>query len=273
MKDTIQASLIISTYNNTPFLKAVLSSLQWQTKQNFEVIVSEDAQQPETAQLLADYPIVQPLQHISQPDEGWRKEAALNRAIEAASSDWLIFIDGDCVLHPRFIESHLKWASPDAVLAGKRVKLTESISKRLLLGEINAPDMPRILRRKLFQGGGGMSHLEDGFYFSPDSMLGRLFSGRANHSLTGSNMSCSRHALRQINGFDEDYTSPAIGEDVDLLWRLEGIGVHLKSVRNLAVQYHLWHKASWSDQSKNKALMYQRQAENQYVCKNGIRKL
>jgi hypothetical protein len=57
------------------------------------------------------------------------------------------------------------------------------------------------------------------------------------------------------------------------VWRLRGVGVEKRSLRNLAVQYHLWHPASWTDQSENQALMHERQAANQYICKNGIKKL
>ena len=269
----MKATLIISVYDNIPFLRAVLDSLKWQTEQDFEVIVSEDAEHEDMARFVADYPFLQPHQHLKQADTGWRKELALNRAVEAAHADWLIFIDGDCVLHPRFVEMHLRYAAPDVVLAGKRLRLGKDISERLLSGEMDVRRMPAYVRRSLLCGGRGLKHIEEGFYLNPDTWVGRLLAGRTNHTLTGCNMSLSREALRRINGFDEDYTRPAIGEDVDLVWRLSGVGVEKRSLRNLAVQYHLWHPASWTDQSENQALMRQRQAENQYICKNGIKKL
>lgn len=269
----MKASLIISVYDNIPFLRAVLDSLRWQTEQDFEVIISEDAEHDEMARFVSEYPFCQPMQHLTQPDTGWRKELALNRAVEAARADWLIFVDGDCVLHPRFVEMHLRYAAPDVVLAGKRLRLSKAISERLLSGDIDARQMPAIVRRSLLMGGNGLRHIEEGFFLSPDSFPGRFVSGRENHSITGCNMSLSREALRRINGFDEDYVRPAIGEDVDLVWRLRGVGVEKRSLRNLAVQYHLWHPASWTDQSENQALMHQRQAANQYICKNGIKKL
>lgn len=269
----MKATLIISVYDNIPFLRAVLDSLQWQTEQDFEVIISEDAEHEDMARFVAAYPFRQPHQHLTQADTGWHKEQALNRAAEAAHADWLIFVDGDCVLHPRFVEMHLRYAAPDVVLAGKRLRLSKAISERLLSGEIDARRMPTIVRRALWTGGKGLRHIEEGFFLSPDSFLGRLVAGRENHSITGCNMSLSREALRRINGFDEDYIRPAIGEDVDLVWRLRGVGVGKRSLRNLAVQYHLWHPASWTDQSENQALMHERQAANQYICKNGIKKL
>ena len=105
-----KASLIISIYDNVSFLKVVLDSLMYQTEKNYEIIISEDAEFSEVAKFVRSYPFRNDYQHLTQPDQGWRKERALNNAVKAAKSDWLIFIDGDCVLHPRFIEWHVKMA-------------------------------------------------------------------------------------------------------------------------------------------------------------------
>ena len=45
-----------------------------------------------------------------------------------------------------------------------------------------------------------------------------------------------------INGFDERYEAPSIGEDSDVQFRLELNGVKVKSLNFIAVQYHLNHK-------------------------------
>ena len=122
----MKATLIISIYKNVKYLKAVLDSLHNQTIQNFEIIISEDGDDPEVSNFVSSYHFRQPFQHLTQPDEGWRKNRALNRAIVAANNQWLIFIDGDCLLHPRFIEMHLYMARPNRVLVGKCVPLDET---------------------------------------------------------------------------------------------------------------------------------------------------
>ncbi|MCX6308468.1 MAG: hypothetical protein NTY32_06450 [Bacteroidia bacterium] len=86
-------------------------------------------------------------------------------------------------------------------------------------------------------------------------------------------MSFSRTAILSINGFDEDYVLPAIGEDIDLAWRFEKAGFFLFSLRNMAVQFHLHHKENWMDQSVNIKLMEDRKKSNQYFCLNGIKKI
>lgn len=45
-----------------------------------------------------------------------------------------------------------------------------------------------------------------------------------------------------VNGFDERYVFPSIGEDSDLQFRLELNGIKIKSLNNIAIQYHLYHK-------------------------------
>lgn len=83
-------------------------------------------------------------------------------------------------------------------------------------------------------------------------------------------MSFSKQAIYTINGFDEDYIRPAIGEDIDLTWRFEAAGYKLVSARNLAVQYHLHHKENWSTQDENISIMKAKQAKNEYICKKGL---
>jgi GT2 family glycosyltransferase len=91
--------------------------------------------------------------------------------------------------------------------------------------------------------------------------------------LKGCNFSCYKLAMMEINGFDEDYQKPAIGEDIDLTWRFKGLGYRLISARNYAVQYHLYHKENWTSQEENECIMAQKQAKQAYVCSNGLKKL
>jgi hypothetical protein len=59
--------------------------------------------------------------------------------------------------------------------------------------------------------------------------------------MLGSNFSAWKRDLVEVNGFDEEYDGPGCGEDSDVQYRLGLIGVRGKSLRNLAIQFHLWH--------------------------------
>ncbi len=269
----MKATLIISVYTNTIALKAVLDSIKTQTWKEFEILVSEDGQNSAMKEFLASYPFEQTWQHLCQDDLGWRKNRALNRAILAAKSDYLVFIDGDCVLHPRFMEMHHRFSKETRILAGKRIKLNETLTQDLLVQKSTPLKIQEYLLKHLFSlRKEGLRFSEEGLFFDPDSLLGFIPRLRKMTQLKGCNMSFSRKAILAINGFDEDYIRPAIGEDIDLVWRFEKAGYELYSLRNLAVQFHLHHKEHWSDQSINLEMMKERQKANRYFCLNGIEK-
>ena len=162
----MKASLIISVYKNTAALDAVLHSLEQQTEQDFEVIISEDGEDAGMAAFVTSYVWRWPMQHLTQADEGWRKERALNRAVAAAKNDWLIFIDGDCVLHPRFIEWHVRYQQRGVLLAGKRVKLNPELSERCMRGE-DLCLFPYLFARR------GCRYVEEAFYCTAAQWLRR----------------------------------------------------------------------------------------------------
>ena len=257
----MKASLIISVYKDTEALLSILRSLEKQTEQDFEVIISEDGEDSKMAELVASYTWRWPMQHLTQADQGWRKERALNQAVVAAKSDWLVFIDGDCVLHPRFMEYHIRYQQRGVMLAGKRVKLNAALSERCKRGEQIA-FLPYLFWRR------GCRYVEEAFFCRMAQWVRRPVK-----HLVGSNMSMAKEDLIAINGFDENYTRPATGEDYDIEWRMMAKGCKIVSLRNLAVQYHLYHKENWSEQSANVAYCHAKQQRNEIYCPNGIRKI
>ena len=81
--------------------------------------------------------------------------------------------------------------------------------------------------------------VEDGLRIR--SALLRTILLRSARGMLGANFSAWKRDLVAINGFDELYDGPGCGEDSDVQYRLSLIGVRGRSLRNLAVQYHLWH--------------------------------
>jgi GT2 family glycosyltransferase len=258
-------------YKNVRDLQVVLDGLAFQTYRDYEIVISEDGEFEGMREFLKSYQQHRPIVHLTQQDVGWRKNQALNNAIRKSKGDYLIFIDGDCVLHPKFIESHVRFASPKHVLAGKRVKLGPTYSDKL---RDSVTVLPQVQKQLLRESGkvkkDGAKFFEEAFYIDPDSWLGFIPRLRKMTQLKGCNMSFFRETIEKINGFDEDYILPAIGEDIDLTWRFKGLGFPLYSLRNLAVQYHLYHKENWTDQSINEKMMWEKIAVHQFVCKNGL---
>lgn len=86
-------------------------------------------------------------------------------------------------------------------------------------------------------------------------------------------MSFSKKAIYSINGFDETYINPSVGEDTDIAWRFKALGYKMKSLRNLAVQYHLYHPKNWTTNKENKDKMLLNQKQNKYFCEQGLVKV
>ncbi len=268
----IQTSLIISVYKNTAFLKAVLDSIAYQTVKPTEIIISEDGDDLQMKAFVEQYKSVTPISHLSQQDIGWRKNQALNKAIRSATYDYLIFIDGDCVLHPQFIEHHILLSDKKNILAGKRVKLGDQFSHSLANTNVEIFSKNFLRDYSSIKKDGG-KFCEEGISIPLNAVTKQIIKLLGISSIKGCNFSCFKSALEDINGFDEDFIRPAIGEDIDLVWRFKGLGYNITSIKHFCIQYHLNHKESWTDQSENEKMMHQKMENKTYRCINGLKQI
>ncbi|MDD5211696.1 MAG: glycosyltransferase [Sulfuricurvum sp.] len=269
-----KSTIIISVYKDTEALEFILDSLEHQILLPDEIIVSEDGDSEEMAIFMAAKKNRFPnLIHLTQTDDGWRKNIAMNNAIKSSSNEYLIFIDGDCVPYRTFIQSHIENAQKGIVLCGKRFELGPQFTKKVKCHELKLSDieksfvwhLPAMIRDEA-------RHPEDGFYFKSHNLISRLIHKRYVRHILGCNWSCYKEDFLKINGFDETYRLPAEGEDVDPSWRFRGMGIELKSCRNNANIIHLYHPKRFSalEGDVNKAIMEKNRAKNTFVCKNGI---
>lgn len=239
----IDASVIVSFYNKIDYLKLVLAGFEIQTYKNFEIIIADDGSQEkivnEIESIASNYPFR--IKHIWQEDKGFRKNKILNQAILASESEYLIFIDGDCIPHSHFIEGHLKYKSSGVALTGRRVNLSQKITDLLTPQKVKEGFLEKNFHLLIEDGLFGKSFdVEKGLYFRSE-FLRKLFN-RKSRGLLGCNFSLHKADMLAINGFDERYEAPSIGEDSDVQFRLELNGVKIKSLNHIAVQYHLYHK-------------------------------
>ncbi len=272
----MKISVIISVYKNTAALDLVLKSLANQTVKADEIIISEDGDSKEMSEFVKtlDYSNIV---HLSQEDNGWQKAVAVNNSIKSSIGDYLIFIDGDVVPHKRFIEGHIECSEVKKVCCGKRSELGEETTKNIFNGKLTIDKLASAYIRKVISlHKDGIRHYEEGIYTPPKGFLNKQFlKDRHVKYIIGCNFSCYKTDLEAINGFDEDYKYPAIGEDIDLGWRFRGLGIELKSCRNIANVYHLWHKKNWGSEAGdiNNKILEKNFALNRFVCLNGLKKL
>jgi glycosyltransferase involved in cell wall biosynthesis len=239
----VNCSLIISFYNRIDYLKLVFAGIERQTCRNFEIILADDGsnisvvREVESLSKQIEFPVI----HVWQEDKGFRKNRILNSAIRAASSDYLIFIDGDCIPHRKFVQEHYENRSPEFCLTGRRVNLSQKLTDKLSYQFVKKGFLEKRYDALILDGFFGKSnYVEKGFYFN--NYLLRKLLNKKNRGLLGCNFSVNKKSLEKINGFDERYEAASIGEDSDIQFRLELLGIKIKSLNNIAVQYHLYHE-------------------------------
>lgn len=239
-----KVSVIITFYNKLEFLKLVLAGFERQSFKNFEIIIADDGSRDEIVEQLKKYIEKSNLKitHVWHEDKGWQKNIILNKAVIKSNSDYIIINDGDCIPHKHFVKEHFQNKEINTVLAGRRVMLSKYLSEKL--NESNVRHGILEFRYALFgivsQVFFGGLHLENAIYFRNKWI--RKFINKKPRGILGCNFSLHKKDLLAINGFDERYKNPGIGEDTDLEHRLRNNGVKIKTVKHIAIQYHLYHK-------------------------------
>ena len=266
-------TVVISVYQDSSALATILQALSYQTVNTFEVIVSEDGNSDSVRELLTSWRKRNlPIYHLTQEDCGFRKNRALNSAIRYAKTNRLIFIDGDCVPHIKFVEGHLACEDDNVVCVGRRVELGKRYSHRLR----NDPSFVKKLSTLLFYLG-SLPRLVYDHVKNPESGIYSYWLQRAHNpttpSLVGCNFSCSKSALEAVNGFNEEYQAAGIGEDSDLQYRLMNAGYRFQSVKFTAPLFHLYHPRGYSESEENRKLFDRTVRERLVKCKLGLRKL
>jgi glycosyltransferase involved in cell wall biosynthesis len=238
----MKASVIIPVYNAVRHLELVLAGFRRQTFTQFELIVADDGSGPEMKQFVDGFAARSSfaVKYVFQPDEGFRKSRILNAAIRIASTDYLVFSDGDCIPHRRFLEAHWAHRKPRAILLGRRVNLGERISSQLSPEGVAAGMLEQMPLRMLVGAmTGDGSHWDEGIYLR--SVWMRRLISRKEPYMLGSTYSLEKSLVEEINGFNEEFVGYG-GEDIEFEYRLRLAGVRFKWVRHQAIQYHLYHE-------------------------------
>jgi len=268
------ATLIISVYKKIRELELVLHSLQRQScKMKYEILIADDGSGKIMEDFISDYGKKSSLgiKLITQEDKEFRKNKILNEAIKKSESDYLIFIDGDCIPHYYFVEAHLKNKKNNTVLSGRRVMLGKKITEGIFRNYEKDNSFEITFSKLLIdsvRAKNASIHIEEGLLIK-DSTTRNLINSKRTH-LLGCNFSIPKGLIEKVNGFDEDYTGPGIGEDTDLEYRLRLVNAGFESLRNLAIVYHLYHPKT-IEESKNYDYFH-KVVKNSgiYFCKNGL---
>lgn len=233
-------SVIVTTYNREDALAAVLRSLARQTDKNFEVVVADDGSRPATGDLVDDWKakVGHRVEHVWHEDKGFRAGEIRNRAVLASRGDYVIFLDGDCIVRPDFIAQHRKLAETNAFVTGNRVLLSETLTERVLREGLE-PERWSFVQFLAERLRGGVNRLSALLHLP----LGPLRRLRAKEwkGARSCNLAVWRRDLDTVDGFDADYAGWG-KEDSDLIVRLLHAGVTRKDGNFATGVVHLWHK-------------------------------
>ena len=204
----IKFSIIVPVFNRPDEVHALLQSMTEQTDNDFEVIIVEDGSSIPSDSVCANYRDKLDLKYFYKENSG--PGQSRNYGCKQATGNFFIFVDSDCILPPRYVET---------------------VKKELINNPVDAfggpdqahPDFTRLQKAinysmtSFFTTGGirGKSEKLDRFY--PRSF----------------NMGLSDTVFRTIDGF----SNMRFGEDIDMSIRMLKHGFHTKLFKDAFV-YH-----------------------------------
>lgn len=260
MKQQIPVTLIITTYNWPEALRLCLDSLKRQSELPDEVIIADDGSTDDTKAVIDAFrpQLPCPLKHVWQEDRGYRRSAILNKALRATSpSHYVIFIDGDVILHKHFIADHCRLAEPGYYVFGRRALPTKETSNRILCE-------PKFTIHFFTPG---IDHRLNLLYLP---WLTPLTVSYKRHKVYGfgCNLAAWLDDIITINGYNEEMEGWGC-EDTDFILRLRNNGLVSKAAKFQAIVVHIWHpQQPVSEENKR---IYARLVEKKELrCEYGI---
>ncbi len=268
----MKTAIVILTYTRSDALLAVLQALAPQCGPDDVVMIADDGSRPEHVQALrGSLPAFRcPVRHVWHPDAGFTAAKARNLAAREAHADYLIFLDGDCVPGPRFVERHRALAQEGYFVNGSRVLLSESLSTRVARGEVRLGALrpPQWLRLRASGHVNKLSHL---LYWpgAPCRVQDRF---RWN-GIRSCNFGVWYRDFEAVNGFDETFSGWG-HEDADLVLRLHHRGCRRKNGFLATEVFHLWHRENSREQeSANRIRVLQRMQDGRVRAEAGLDEL
>jgi len=265
----VNISFIVLTYNRPDALLAVLRSLADQCRPGDQVLVADDGSRAHCVELLRDqvpsFPC--PISHVWHEDRGFTASAARNRAALQASESYLVFLDGDCVPGPAFVENHRALAERGCFVNGSRVLLDKALTEFVLADKLNLARLPASFWvRAWFSGHANKLHH---LLPWPRNWRGihRVFSWRGIRSC---NFGVWRDDFFGVNGFDQVFQGWG-HEDADLVLRLHHAGRARKNGFLATEVFHLWHPENPRlNESINRARVMERRDTGTLWAESGL---
>ncbi len=243
-------SVIVTAYERPMHLWFTLLGLQRQSAGFEELIIADDGSGQEVQTVIARFASRAKVRtvHVCQGHQDCRRARSRNNAIRAATGDYLVFLDQDCLPSVDFLKAHVSSPKTGVFRVGSCVFLNEAKTEGLREEDILTGRFEALLdeteTKKLRK-----AQRNDNFYAF---FRRHLWPIKFKPKLRGGNFSIHKADLLKVNGFDENFVGWG-QEDDDLGRRLYLAGMMSESVVASAVTFHLHHPpppdgaARWRD--------------------------
>jgi len=257
MRSTPVLSVVVAVYQRPRILELVLQSLENQTWTDFEIVLADDGSDAAVSEVARKWEtrLRYEVRHVRHEHDGFRKTVIVNRAVLESAGEHLVLVDGDCILHHRFLERHMARREPRQVLSGRRVMLDPELSERLTPDDVRS----RRIEQPSFWWRHAKAHDRRNGIYAPSMFGWRGFWTRT-YAILGSNFSLSRDDFSRVNGYDETILGRGM-EDVNLRTRLLNAGCAIRSISQEALQYHCHHHAEPMPHDARTTDLWRRTAE------------
>ena len=266
-------SIVVTTYEWPEALDAVLGSLADQSDQPFDVVVADDGSGPATALVMDRWaPLFgDRLRHAWQPDDGFRVARVRNLGALAARGDVLVFLDGDCVVPRGFVAAIRKAALPGWFLAGKRVQLSDVLSRRILDHDLRIGRRTALAHALTSRG-----EIDSWIDLTPRDRRRpwrpRLPDFAPEGNAYGFMTALSRSDFESVNGFDMRFVGWG-EQDVDLATRLGRGGLRCGFAGPHSTVFHLAHGSHVSADRETWWLLQETRRSSHVEAELGLREL
>lgn len=270
----MRTELVISTYNSPHALRLTLLSVTSQGCKPDVICIADDGSGHETKAVIDNFGTEFPdlsVRHVWHPDKGFEKNVILNKAVASSDADFMIFTDGDCLMHPAYVARHVELAHPTRYSCGSLIRLNAGATADVAEQDVLTG---RVFDREWLRAQNAFdritTHLKSGALPKPlSSGLERFWPIRRTWS--GSNASAYRQAIVAVNGFDEQMKYG--GEDKEFGVRLTNYGIRGRHLRFTAPLVHLDHPRGYVDPDcvrKNRTIIAECRRTGRYWATDGL---
>ena len=259
----MRLALVITTYERPDALAAVLANVEHQSMRPDDIVIADDGSGEPTRTLIDGWMRRSsvPMRAVRQEHQGFRVARLRNLAIAATRADYLVFVDGDMLLHAGFVADHRRIARRGWFTQGVRARADPALTRDLLADPAATPG-------PFTRGLGGLRRA----YLLHSPLLSGAMRRLANGfvAVKSCNFAAWRDDLVRVNGFDEDFVGWG-PEDKELAQRLGFAGVRRQTLLFGGIACHLHHPAASREMlPANLAILAATRKEGRIRCVHGL---